>query len=351
MQVWDTAGGVGTLERLGASFWCKAAAFLFIFSVGDAHSFGALDQLRSLLQDEACKTLRLTCNATGCSRPCFFCKAQRDYPAILTRSDAVASVRCKPLITFNRARRRMRQMPRMACQRPDQRSCWEPASPQTPAAPARQALTIPQCLAHYMCRFLRRDPSRYKSPEAAPQPHLTCLPCRRSQSSRLRHGAMPVEPCMWKCETTATWLPWTWPLICWCARASAPCRAVRCNMPGAAPTSSFVTALCARAHLDFGLHVSAFCVSACPCPKWLHLGLGYTLLHVSLVAQTLGLRYGMTKDTSIPQHHCRPNSTDKKCQTMSLRTYSQSFPYPHFGFTAVIRLNLMVPCSAATDFG
>lgn len=50
--MWDTAGGVETLERLGASFWRKAAAFLYVFNIGDAQSFSALSQLRSLLQDQ-----------------------------------------------------------------------------------------------------------------------------------------------------------------------------------------------------------------------------------------------------------------------------------------------------------
>lgn len=51
-QVWDTAGGAASLERLGPGFWRRAAAFLYVFNVSDAASFAALDQLRSLFQDQ-----------------------------------------------------------------------------------------------------------------------------------------------------------------------------------------------------------------------------------------------------------------------------------------------------------
>jgi GTPase SAR1 family protein len=52
MQVWDTAGGTATLNRLGPSFWRKAAAFLYVFNVSDVSSFNVLTALRSLLQNQ-----------------------------------------------------------------------------------------------------------------------------------------------------------------------------------------------------------------------------------------------------------------------------------------------------------
>ena len=80
MQIWDTAGGTATLDRLGPGFWRKAAAFLYILSVSDVSSFAALTALHSMLQDQVPCTLALLCIDTcalwldGVIQVCFWGK-------------------------------------------------------------------------------------------------------------------------------------------------------------------------------------------------------------------------------------------------------------------------------------